>query len=167
MGFLLSYTGVRCNGNVAFGFPNTPKLPVLSDELVEKARVYDPKTETLEDFLNIRFGPEMPTINDDKSPQRDVVNFPRVKPLTYPETTRLYIIPDVWFRYFYKKTGVTGPYVFGIGFTTFLFSKELFVIEHEFINGLALFIIIYMGVRLYGPQMKNLICSKVDVSIYC
>ncbi|CAG2178722.1 unnamed protein product, partial [Oppiella nova] len=97
---------------------NPPLLPQLTD-VVEGER-FDPKKQSLEEFLNVRFGPEMATINDDKKPERDVKNFPRVPVPIWPDRTRLYMLPESWFDYFYQKTGVTGPYVFFGAFGTFL-----------------------------------------------
>ena len=35
-------------------------------------------------------------------------------------------------------SGVTGPYMFAASVTTFLVSKEIWVLEHEFYCGLAI-----------------------------
>jgi len=153
---------VRGKAELSMGKFIAPPVPVFAEE--GGHRIYDPRKESLEDFLNIRFGPEMPTINDDKSPQRDLVNFPRHVQLKYPDLTRLFMVPDSWFRFFYKKTGVTGPYVFGATFITFLLSKEIFIIDHEIFNGYALVFIMVMGARMFGPQARNYLCSGVDVS---
>src|SRR6218665_1590430 len=113
---------------------NTAPAPAqLSDE---EGQVYDPSRESLESFLSLRFGQNFPTINDDKNPQRDLVNFPRPVQPDFPEPTRMAIFPESWFKAFYNKTGVTGPYMFFGTFGTFLLSKEWLVIEHEIFAGI-------------------------------
>lgn len=149
-----------------------PQLPSIADDDAASAQIgsasppreFDPRKETLEEFFNIRFGPEMPTIHDDKKPERDLKNFPRrVFPL-WPEKTRLHLIPDSWFQMFYNKTGVTGPYVFGVSFITFLLSKEIYVIEHEFVVGCSLLFLTWVGMKKFGPQTRNFLNSTIDVS---
>lgn len=56
------------------------------------------------DFL-VRFAPDMPTIDDDKDPQRDAVNFPRQPiPLEAPPT-RFHFVPESWFQSVSLRSG--------------------------------------------------------------
>jgi len=82
-----------------------------------------------------------------KNPERDLVNFPRRKRALYESPTRHFIFPEEWFTFFHEKTGVTGPYIFAASVGTFLFSKEIWVMEHEFYCGVALAIVLN-GIRL-------------------
>jgi len=64
---------------------------------------------------------------------------------------RLGFIPEEWFTFFYNKTGVTGPYVFGAGLLMYLLNKEIYVVNHETLHGaVALGFLIY-GVKKFGP----------------
>jgi len=82
-----------------------------------------------------------------------LVNFPRPKRAVYSPPVRFGVIPDDWFRFFYRKTGVTGPYVFGAGLLTYVLSKEIWVLEHEFWTGVSFFMIIIYATKKFGPQI--------------
>lgn len=73
-------------------------------------------------------------------------------------------IPDEWFQFFYKKTGVTGPYAFGAGLITYLCSKEIYVMEHEYYSGLSLAIMAIVAVKKLGPAVAAYCDREIDVS---
>jgi len=87
-------------------------------------------------------------------PERDLVNFPRLKQLDKPAPVRMVFIPQGWFDMFYNKTGVTGPYTLGFGVITYLCSKEIYVLEHEFWSGLCLFGTWGWAINKYGPGIN-------------
>jgi len=89
-----------------------------------------------------------------EGPERDLVNFPRPKRLLDPLPTRFGFLPDSWFQFFYPKTGVTGPYAFGVGFITYILSKEILVLEHEFWTGVSFFAMIIYATKKFGPGIK-------------
>ena len=108
--------------------------------------------------------PLMPTgeVTIHEFPERDLVNFPRpVMPL-YGGRTRLGFIPEEWFDFFYKKTGVTGPYVFGVGLITTLLSKELWVVEHEFPLIPPMIALTYLAMTKAGPAIAAMADKEID-----
>lgn len=90
-----------------------------------------------------------------EAPERDLVNFPRPKRAMYPGKVRFGFVPDEWFTMFYNKTGVTGPYAFGVGFITYVLSKEIWVLEHEFWGGVSFFMMIIYAVKKFGPKASE------------
>lgn len=124
------------------------------------------QVKTLEDKLKVWFGEDMPTKFDDQKPERDHVNYPRIPyfQLDAP-ATRLYFIPESWFKFFESKTGRTGGYIFGTTFITFLLSKELLVWNTNAHPGLALAIIAAYAIKKFGKQGNAWLTSNVDVSL--
>jgi F-type H+-transporting ATPase subunit b len=94
-----------------------------------------------------------------ENPERDYVNFPTRRQLQTNLPVRHVIIPESFFKAFHAKTGVTGPYAFLTGLTTFLVSKEIWVLEHEFLAGIEFYIVIAMIIKYVG---KPIIAPMVD-----
>lgn len=69
---------------------------------------------------------------------------------------------DYRFTFFYKKTGVTGPYTFGVGLATYLCSKEIYVMEHEYYSGLSLAILCILAVKKLGPAVAKFLDEEID-----
>merc|ERR1711890_183326 len=94
--------------------------------------------------------------------ERDLANFPaRVRPIE-KAPTRLVTFPQEWFDALYPKTGVTGPYMALVGISTFLMSKEYFVIEHDFFAGVALAICITGIIKTAGVDWTASINKSLD-----
>merc|ERR1712121_446126 len=96
------------------------------------------------------------------NPERDLVNFPaRVRPIDKPPV-RLGIFPEEWFTAMYPKTGVTGPYMALFGVSTFLASKEYFVMEHDFYVGIGLAAVLTFVVKQVGPGWTAEVNKELD-----
>jgi len=96
------------------------------------------------------------------NPERDLVNFPaRVRPID-KAPVRLGIFPEEWFTALYPKTGVTGPYMALFGLSTFLCSKEYFVMEHDFYVGIGLAIVLSGVVKTVGPDYTAALNKQLD-----
>lgn len=95
------------------------------------------------------------------SGERDLVNFPqRVRPIN-PDPVRLGVFPEEWFHAFYNKTGVSGPYMALVSIGTFLASKEFFVVEHDFMVGVGLFVVLSTIVKKIGPGVSAWLDEEV------
>ncbi|XP_012286444.1 ATP synthase subunit b, mitochondrial isoform X2 [Orussus abietinus] len=79
-----------------------------------------------------------------------------------PSPVRYGFIPDEWFTFFYPKTGVSGPYMFAIGVSTYLVSKEFYVIEHEFYAGLSMLTIGIYVYQKFGDTIAKYLDKNVD-----
>merc|ERR1712013_73148 len=96
------------------------------------------------------------------NPERDLVNFPdRVRPIDKPPV-RMGIFPEEWFTALYPKTGVTGPYMALFGVSTFLASKEYFVMEHDFYVGIGLAVVLTGVVKSQGPAYTADLNKELD-----
>ncbi|XP_034839664.1 ATP synthase subunit b, mitochondrial-like [Maniola hyperantus] len=79
-----------------------------------------------------------------------------------PGKVRMGFIPEEWFLFFHPKTGVTGPYVFGIVVANYLFSKEIYVMEHEYYSALSIVPIMYLASTRLGPELAKMLDKDVD-----
>lgn len=109
-----------------------------------------------------RLDQSAPIFANEKGPERDLVNFPRRQRPIYPDKVRHLWIPEEWFTFFHEKTGVTGPYMFTAAVGTFLVSKEIWVLEHEFYCGVALWIVLAGLVKGVGKDVSAFLDKEVD-----
>lgn len=145
------------SGDVSF-----PKPAVIEGTRPDYEVVGEKATpQSIMQVMKVDFGPNMPTIHDDESPERDTVNFPRIKQHLDTPPTRFHCVPESWFQIFYPKTGVSGPYVFGGGLLTFLFSKEWFIMEHEMISCISAVFLFSWLVTKYGPTVRPFFVNKI------
>merc|ERR1712088_1034153 len=90
-----------------------------------------------------------------ENPERDYVNYPTKRQLETNPPCRHIIWPEAWFKNFYPKTGVTGPYAFATGVLTYLWSKEIWVIEHEFFAGIEFYIAVGLILKMVAPGFRT------------
>jgi len=94
--------------------------------------------------------------------ERDLVNFPRPQRAISPGKVRMGFIPEEWFTMFYHKTGVTGPYALGVGLTTFLCSKEIYIMEHEYYAGISIGLMVVYAINKMGPGLGAYLDKEVE-----
>jgi F-type H+-transporting ATPase subunit b len=58
---------------------------------------------------------------------------------------------------------ISGPYMFGVSFATYLCSKEIYIMEHEYYNGLSLAILCIVIVKKLGPTIAAALDKDIDV----
>jgi len=107
-------------------------------------------------------GADVDIFENEKNPLRDHVNFPRRKIQVEASEVRHWWIPEEYFQFFYPKTGVTGPYMFLVSIGTYLTSKEIWVLEHEFYCGIALAMVLGGIVNKFGPGISKYLDEEVD-----
>merc|ERR1711872_363061 len=97
-----------------------------------------------------------------RAEERDEVNFPRrVRPVE-PGKVRMGFIPEEFFQFLYPKTGVTGPYMFGVGVSTYLLSKEIYIMEHEFYTGVSIAIMLAYAIKKLGPGIGAYLDKEIE-----
>lgn len=57
-----------------------------------------------------------------------------------------------------------GPYVFAASVTTYLLSKEIWVVEHEFPYVFATIGLFYVGWKKFGSSLAAFLDKEIDVS---
>merc|ERR1712170_44188 len=78
-------------------------------------------------------------------PERDLKNFPHPVPAETAPPTRWGFVPESFFNNLYSKTGVSGPYVIGIGGIMYILSKEIIHMDHTFTEFAFMTFALYMG----------------------
>lgn len=56
--------------------------------------------------------------------------------------------------------------MFGAGLTTYLLSKEIWVMEHDFFYVPAVATILYFAIKKGGPSISKYLDKEVDVSVF-
>nr|AHZ64889.2 putative ATP synthase B chain [Tetranychus cinnabarinus] len=139
--------------------PAYPLIPNLAPPNAKPGETVKeiPKGVNMAEILEVNFAENMPTIDDDKNPQRDLVNFPADYQKLQVEAPvyRMFFFPSWWFDPFYNKTGVTGPYIAVTGITMAALSKEWLVIDHSVPGGIAFWIILFQALQKFGPKLKD------------
>lgn len=63
-----------------------------------------------------------------------------------------------------KVNWFLGPYVFGATLGTYLLSKEIYVLEHEYYSGLSIIIMIAIAAKKLGTSVAASLDKQIDVS---
>ncbi|KAM9726039.1 ATP synthase F(0) complex subunit B1, mitochondrial-like [Dama dama] len=63
------------------------------------------------------------------------------------------LIPEEFFQFLYRKTGVTGPYVLGTRLILYLLSKEIYVITPETFSAISTIVFLVYVVKKYGASV--------------
>lgn len=135
---------------------------MLSRQLLRAANVARPAI-AFDSASVLRATPSMTTVARglyQEGPERDLVNFPRP---VRPENSlpcRFLFIPESWFDFFYKKTGVTGPYVLGGGYISYLLSKEIWVIDHDFPYVITFFLWCAIAKYKFGDKIEAFLVNQ-------
>merc|ERR1712198_477242 len=56
----------------------------------------------------------------------------------------------------------TGPYMFGIGVSTYMLSKEIYVLEHEFYTGVSIAIMLAYAIKKFGPGIGAYLDKEIE-----
>jgi len=107
-------------------------------------------------------GADVDIFENEKNPLRDHVNFPRRKLEEHPGAVRHWWIPEEYFQFFHEKTGVTGPYMFAVSLSTYLMSKEIYVLEHEFYCGITLAAVLVGIINKVGPGVSAFLDKELE-----
>ncbi|VDD82186.1 unnamed protein product [Mesocestoides corti] len=97
--------------------------------------------------------------------ERDMVNFPTVKITQQHPKVRLGFIPDSWFQALYSRTGVTGPYLFLFGTTSFLLSKEYWVVDAHFMEIIPFVVIMTWAIKTFGTRVGDFLSKETQERI--
>jgi len=101
-----------------------------------------------------------------EGPERDIVNFPMMPIPLYTSPVRHAWVPESWFQIFYEKTGYTGSYAFFFTTGVFLLSKEYFILEHQFYEGLGLWTLLIIMSKAFGEKVGKWVYHQNDVDEY-
>jgi len=97
-----------------------------------------------------------------KAEERDEVNFPRRVRAVDPGKVRMGFIPEEFFTFMYPKTGVTGPYMTLVGVSTYMLSKEIYILEHEFYTGASIAIMLAYAIKKFGPGIGAYLDKELE-----
>jgi len=121
---------------------------VLPQEITDRLNKYPAQ---LHDWENFKM-PGAPY--DGMGPLPPVPEYENVK-----KDLKFYFLPKSWFDFFYEKTGVTGPYVFGGAIFTMLASKEYYMFGHTYGHHSRqifwMFVTYGLLNRAYGEQVRD------------
>ena len=55
----------------------------------------------------------------------------------------------------------------GAGLTTFLCSKEIYVMEHEYYTGISILIMVVYALKKFGPVIGETLDKRIEVRFLC
>lgn len=93
------------------------------------------------------------------------IKVPDFKRAEHSGPVRFGFLPEEWFTFFHCKTGVSGPYLFGLVLANYMLSKEIYVLEHEYYSGLSIALIVYLVTVKLGPAAGASLDNDVDAQV--
>lgn len=150
---------------LAVGVPVLPNLVYPGSPLAnDPAVVPDQQGDTMAEFMLVHFAENMPTREERANHKRDFEKYPHAEEKRVIESPKfcMYIFPDWWFKPFFPKTGVSGPYLAATLIPLAMISKEfVLVCDHSVPVGLGFIAaIIVPGMHMYGKKVKTMVMAQ-------
>ncbi|XP_044746142.1 ATP synthase subunit b, mitochondrial-like [Coccinella septempunctata] len=140
------------------------KLDFLTIDLLMKSKVRNYAVKS-NDINNRNSNVPQQTISETKENETEKKSHTSVIPRLIrrePGEVIWGFIPKEWVSFFVPITGYSGFYTLLVTLGTYLFSKEIYVCDHEYYNGLSLIILCIYAVKTQGPKLAKYLDKEID-----